>query len=215
MKFVKETAFIIITALVFAGITAGVHGTLISRIRLNKETRNTRYLLDVMGIGFPTAADPAEIRAIERRRVEEAEVDGMKVYRSLDKEGRPTGYVFPIRGKGFWGPMRGFVALGNDLDTIKGIVFTSHEETPGLGARVDERWFRDQFKGIKLSKSPGKDRFVFVGGSPAGGKNRVDAVTGATMTSNAVDRFLNADLRRIVALKDRIRRMEWPSRQRK
>ncbi len=215
MKFVKEMAFIILVALVFAGFTAWVHGKLIARIRLNDETRNSRHLLDVMGIHVPREAGPAEIRDIEKHQVEEGNVDGLEVYRSFDKNGRPTGYAFPIGGKGFWGRMRGLLALHNDLDTIKGIVFTSHEETPGLGARVDEKWFRDQFKGIKLSNSPEKGQFVFIGRGAPGGKNRVDAITGATMTSTAVDRFLNADLRKIVALKDKIGRMEWPSPRKK
>ena len=214
MKFLKEIAFIFIVALLFAGLTAGVNYALNRRIKLNDETRFSRQLLDVLNIKYPKNASPQLIKNIENKRTAKAQIDGMIVYRKFDKSGKPSGYAFDIGGKGFWGRMKGLLAMKNDLNTISGIIFTSQNETPGLGARVDEPWFRNQFKGIKLSNAPKKGPYIIIA-SGSDKKNSVDAITGATMTSKAVDRFLNKDLKQIVSMKDDIRSAQWPSPQQK
>ena len=210
MKFFKEIVFIFIVALFFAGLTAGVNQALNRRIQLNDQTRISRQLLDVLDIKYPKGAAPNIIKDIEQKRTAEAQINGMTVYRKYDLNGKPSGYGFEIGGKGFWGGMKGLLAMKNDLNTITGIIFTSQNETPGLGARVDEPWFRDQFKGIKLSDAPKRGPYITIA-SDSNKKNSVDAITGATMTSKAVEKFLNKDLRQIVSMKDDIRRIDWPS----
>ena len=210
MKFFKEIAFIFIVALFFAGLTAGVNEALNRRIVLNDETRVSRQLLDVLDINYPKGAEPEIVKAIENKRTAKTSINGTTVYRKFDENGKPTGYGFEIGGKGFWGGMKGLLAMDDDLDTITGVVFTSHNETPGLGARVDEAWFREQFKGIKLSNAKKDGSYITVGKREKS-KNSIDAITGATMTSKAVEVFLNEDLKRIVSMKDDIRRVEWPS----
>jgi Na+-transporting NADH:ubiquinone oxidoreductase subunit C len=215
MKSARDIVFIFLAAFFFAGITAASNHMLAPRIALNNETRNSRFLLDVLGVEYPKAASPESIGELEKRLIERTNIDGLDVYGALNEKGQVTGYAFPVGGKGFWGGMRGLLALAADLDTVKGLVFTEHNDTPGLGARVDEQWFRDQFKGIRLSEGQAKGRFITVGRGDAQAKNRVEAITGATMTSTAVDRFLNEDISKIAALKDKIRSVQWRSQQRK
>lgn len=200
-----------LVAFLFAGLTAGVNQALIGRIALNEETRNTKYLLDVLGIDYPKTPDPAIVNSIEEERTAKQVIDGMTVYRAYDKEGRPADYAFPIAGKGFWGNISGLLALDKDLDTIEGIVFTEHQETPGLGARIEEKWFRDQFKGIKLPEKGTGKPYIRIAPRDGDQQNRVDAITGATMTSTALERILNVDIKRILSKKEEIRRAEWPS----
>lgn len=213
MRFIRELFFIFIVALFFAGLTAGVHSSLSKRIELNNRTRETRQLLDVLNIPVPKSADASQVAEIRQQRVSKADVDGHEIFRACDKHGKVTGYAFHVEGKGFWGGMRGLLELSADLDTIEGIVFTQHNETPGLGARVDEPWFRDQFKGLKLSNAGKGHKYITISLGSKSAPNHVEAITGATMTSNAVQRFLNDDLKRIVAMKDQVRRAEWPSPQ--
>ena len=63
-----------------------------------------------------------------------------------DKEGE-TFYIIPVRGKGLWGPIWGYVALESDLQTIYGATFDHKTETPGLGAEIKEDFFTEKWEG--------------------------------------------------------------------
>ncbi|HRU69407.1 MAG TPA: FMN-binding protein, partial [Bacteroidia bacterium] len=56
-------------------------------------------------------------------------------------------YVVPVRGKGLWGPIWGYIAFKDDLNTIKGVRFDHKGETPGLGAEINTEHFQSQFPG--------------------------------------------------------------------
>jgi Na+-transporting NADH:ubiquinone oxidoreductase subunit C len=211
MKFLKEISFIFTVAFLFAGVTGAVNHSLKDLIRLHDETRNTRQLLEVLGIPFPHDAGPAEIQKIEETHVAESTFRGHPVYAVRDKEGTPEVFAFPIEGKGFWGPISGLVALNGSLDEVKGIIFTKHNETPGLGARIDEKWFRDQFTDLPLPDHPKAGKFIVITGSDPQHKNRIDAVTGATMTSTLLQSLLNREIGSIKAAKEEIGSLKWPS----
>jgi Na+-transporting NADH:ubiquinone oxidoreductase subunit C len=215
MKFFKEVLFIFLLAFFFAGLTAGANLLLSPKILLNEETRTTKYLLTVLGVPFPDDVEAGRLERIEDEHVAQAELNGERVYRAYDDQGNPVAYAFPIGGKGFWGRIDGLLSLNNDLNEINGIVFTQNVETPGLGARITEKWFRDQFRGIKLPAQPNDGTYVIVSKHHAGKENRVDAITGATMTSGLLEKFLNEDINRILVEKDKIRRIEWQSPKKK
>ena len=120
-----------------------------------------------------------------------------RVYASLDAKGVPQVYAFPIGGRGFWGPIRGFLGVAADGDEIRGISFVKHSETPGLGARIDDKWFREQFKGKQIAE-PEDDLYInFVREDRELTETSVHAISGATRTSMALESFLNEDLARI------------------
>lgn len=107
-----------------------------------------------------------------------------------------TYYVIPVRGKGLWGPIWGYVALESDMNTIHGASFGHKSETPGLGAEIDTEEFQRQFVGKKIFDDPGK--FVSVrlvkGGANPEDDHGVDAVSGGTITSNGVTEMLQRTL---------------------
>ncbi len=72
-----------------------------------------------------------------------------KVYVKSDDAGNPEMVVLPIQGYGLWGTIYGFLTLESDMNTIKGISFYEHKETPGLGARIEEPEWRAQWSGIQ------------------------------------------------------------------
>ena len=105
--------------------------------------------------------------------------------------------VIPVYGAGLWGPVWGYIALENDMQTIKGAYFDHESETPGLGGKIkDDPSFRAQFAGKKVIYGEGDPFSIVKGGAPAGKENAVDAITGATMTSKglsaAIATWLNA-----------------------
>jgi Na+-transporting NADH:ubiquinone oxidoreductase subunit C len=109
----------------------------------------------------------------------------------FDKDGKLY-YVIPVRGKGLWGPIWGYMALEGDLNTVYGASFGHKGETPGLGAEIETEEFQKQFKGKKIFDKAGN--FVSVhlikGGAAPGDLHGVDAVSGGTITSTGVSEML-------------------------
>ena len=101
-------------------------------------------------------------------------------------------YVVPVRGKGLWGPIWGYVALGPDLNTIAGAVFDHKSETPGLGAEINTGWFQAPFEGKTIFDENGNFVSVEVakGGADPNSKHQVDAISGGTITSKALEEML-------------------------
>ncbi len=103
--------------------------------------------------------------------------------------------VIPIYGAGLWGPVWGYIALSEDMQTIRGAYFDHESETPGLGGKIkDDPAFREQFKGRSIDfadKAPFKPFNIMKGGAPEGKSNAVDAITGATMTSKGLNEAIN------------------------
>ncbi|MFT5883738.1 MAG: Na+-transporting NADH:ubiquinone oxidoreductase subunit C [Arcticibacterium sp.] len=109
-------------------------------------------------------------------------------------EGGEKSYIIPLRGVGLWGPIWGYVSLRNDFNTIHGATFDHKGETPGLGAEITEPFFQDQFQGKKVLD--GEGTFVSINVMKATRKselssdNRVDGISGGTITSDGADDML-------------------------
>ena len=100
--------------------------------------------------------------------------------------------VIPCYGAGLWGPIWGYIALQPDLRTIAGAYFDHSSETPGLGAKIkDDPSFRAQFVGKKLDLDAAKAFSIVKGGAPEGAESAVDAITGATITSQKLGESIN------------------------
>jgi len=100
-------------------------------------------------------------------------------------------YVIPMVGKGLWGPIWGYVALGSDKQTIFGTKFDHKGETPGLGAEIKTEMFTSQFKGEKINSKIS----VVKDGSGSGVNSKVDAITGGTITSVGVEEMVDRTLK--------------------
>ena len=99
-------------------------------------------------------------------------------------------YILPVRGKGLWGPVWGYIAVNDDKNTIFGATFGHKGETPGLGAEIEKESFQVQFQNKKIIKD-GKVTFtVAKGGAKPGDEYAVDAISGGTITSKGVEAML-------------------------
>jgi Na+-transporting NADH:ubiquinone oxidoreductase subunit C len=100
-------------------------------------------------------------------------------------------YILPVRGKGLWGPIWGYVSLNEDKNTIFGATFDHKGETPGLGAEISTDAFQKQFKGKTIFED-GELVSVNVvkGGVPDDAPHGVDAISGGTITSQGLDAML-------------------------
>ena len=102
---------------------------------------------------------------------------------SLDK------VILPIHGYGLWSTLYGFIALEDNLNDIFGLQFYQHAETPGLGAEVDNPKWKAQWKGKKLNNENG-ELMIQVAKTQKYKEHHIDALAGATLTSNGVDNLV-------------------------
>ena len=128
------------------------------------------------------------------------------------EEKKVEGIAIPIAGKGLWSTIFGFIALNPDTDTVLGIQFYKHGETPGLGGEVEKKWFTDNFINKKIRDKNGKIISITVikGGVDYSESNKssihqVDGISGATVTADGVTDFLLEDLLRYEKKLDKIK----------
>ena len=107
-----------------------------------------------------------------------------------NKDGQ-TYYIVPLRGKGLWGPVWGFVSLESDGNTVVGANFGHKSETPGLGAEITTPMFTDQFPGKKISEAGMFQSISVVKKGTSNGDYAVDGISGGTITSNGVNDMLS------------------------
>tara|TARA_R110000868_G_scaffold22400_9_gene91917 strand:+ start:4080 stop:4829 length:750 start_codon:yes stop_codon:yes gene_type:complete len=116
-----------------------------------------------------------------------------------EKDGE-TYYIAPIRGKGLWDAIWGYIALDKNM-VVQGAFFDHKGETPGLGANINQRFFMDDFIGEHLFDESNNFKGINVSKSNADPKNmdkkdnEVDAIAGATITGDGVSAMIKSELR--------------------
>ena len=110
------------------------------------------------------------------------------------REGQLNTVILPVRGYGLWGILYGYLAISSDLNTIVGLEFYEHKETPGLGAEVDNPKWKALWRGKKIYDENGEILIKVVKGKVDNSNDmstyEVDGLSGATLTSNGVSNLL-------------------------
>lgn len=116
--------------------------------------------------------------------------DRALVYKRLDEAGEIDLMVLPVEGYGLWSTLYGFLALEGDLNTIAGLAYYDHAETPGLGGEVDNPRWRRLWTGRKAFGDDWRPAISVIKGA-AGSVDEdpynVDGLSGATITARGVD----------------------------
>ena len=109
----------------------------------------------------------------------------------IQKEGQTDGYIVPIYGKGLWSTLYGFIAVGADHQTVRGITFYKHGETPGLGGEVDNTRWKALWPGKQAYDENGNVALtVLKGKAEADDAHAIDGLSGATITTKGVDNLV-------------------------
>lgn len=195
-KALKSVIYMFVITLVFSSMVSAVKVVNDERIERNQKIKLQKIILNVLKINVPPKASDEEIVKIFDSKTKRIDVDGRPVYVGYEDGGEKVkGYAFPVGGPGFWGPIYGMAAVDSNADKLLGVAFYKHSETPGLGGRISEGWFQKQFEGLSLHRMEGDKQFFYLKMPGATEKpNELDAVTGATNTSSAVEKFLNDNL---------------------
>lgn len=124
-----------------------------------------------------------------------------EIYIASDRGGKV--YCIPVSGYGLWSTLYGFLALEEDRNTVRGITFYKHGETPGLGGEVEKAWWQAAWKGKRTHDPAGTLVGIRVlkgkGNKFADDGHDVDGISGATITCNGVTKFVKADLEKYEA----------------
>jgi len=189
-NFLYPILFTLIVAAVTTCLLASINHLTSDAIALNEQTVLRKTILYVFNIDYPD--DPEKIEEIFNQRVKTKQVGDETIY-YIEEGDKITAYAFPIDGVALWGSVHGYVAISSDYSEILGIDFLSHSETPGLGGRISEDWFKEQFRGLKLDDST--EEYIIYRPAPGG---NVDAISGATQTSNAIRDLLNNSIHEFI-----------------
>lgn len=191
-----SVAYMFALTLFFTSAVSAVKHVNGERIARNESLKLQLVILDALGMPRPETA--AEVQRLFGERVRTVEMEGRQVYAGYGEDGGTVvGYAFEAGGPGFWGPIRAVAAVDGGGRRLLGVNFYRHSETPGLGARITEEAFRRQFRDLELNRSGGHF-FRLLPAGTGDGPGELDAVTGATETSRAVERFLNREILRFV-----------------
>nr|VFJ43560.1 MAG: Na+-transporting NADH:ubiquinone oxidoreductase subunit C [Candidatus Kentron sp. FM]VFJ55071.1 MAG: Na+-transporting NADH:ubiquinone oxidoreductase subunit C [Candidatus Kentron sp. FM]VFK07183.1 MAG: Na+-transporting NADH:ubiquinone oxidoreductase subunit C [Candidatus Kentron sp. FM] len=112
----------------------------------------------------------------------------------VQREGELQNLILPVHGYGLWSTMYGFLALESDINTVAGLSFYEHAETPGLGGEIDNPKWRARWAGKFAHNEHGSPRLEVikgrVDGSREGAVHQVDGIAGATLTSKGVSNMM-------------------------
>jgi Na+-transporting NADH:ubiquinone oxidoreductase subunit C len=135
-------------------------------------------------LSAPLAADK-DIASIKR-------LEKFAAIYTVQKDGVVEKMILPVHGYGLWSTLYGFLALEGDLETVIGLGFYSHAETPGLGGEVDNPSWKALWAGKKLYNADGELAIQVIKGKAAPGSlHDVDGLSGATLTGRGVSNLVN------------------------
>lgn len=199
MKFKKESIgyviiFTFVICAVFVVLLAVANQITLAQVKANQSYASHYAVLKAFGLADPTTSKAA-VESTYSSQVKElaAPAPGMAAYSSVI-EGN-TYIAVKITNPGLWGPITAILAADPKAERVRGFEILDQQETPGLGGRIGEPWFTDQFKGEKVGAD---GKIAVVQGSGKGDPNKdnsqVDAITGASRTSDFVQTLVNKAL---------------------
>lgn len=137
--------------------------------------------------------DPAQSRVAPPNRAGIARLPNHGLVYFVKQEGRVDQVVLAIEGLGMWGTVYGFIALAPDGNTVTGLAFYDQKETPGLGGEIGNPKWQALWRGRKAFDEQWQPKLAVIKG-PAGpadrDPHRIDGLSGATITSNAITRLV-------------------------
>jgi Na+-transporting NADH:ubiquinone oxidoreductase subunit C len=189
----KTLVFAAVVCVTCSLLLSGTAAGLKSRQEANEAFDVKRNIVKAFGIDIGAMKRP-EIEATFEKHVAQETAGELPIYTwTEDGADKASKYAFPISGKGLWSMLYGYLSLNADLETIAGISFYKHGETPGLGAEIEKSWFQTQFTGKKLYANGAPTEFAVAKPGSALNESSVDGISGATLTGKGVQALIRKD----------------------
>lgn len=185
---IYSAVIVVIVAFLLAFVYQALRPQQLANEALAKK-KEILYSLNIRGLDDKAAEDTYN-KVVKSEKT----VDGSEMY-VCNVDGK-TKYVFSMKGFGLWGGISGFVSVNDDKSTVYGAYFNHESETAGLGAEIkDNQKWQEKFQGKKLFKGDDRNSIALsVQKKVTDPDTQVDAVTGATLTSNGVANMLHDGL---------------------
>ena len=187
----KERVWVIILLLIVSTVCAGILGIINVKTRpliaKNKELNLKRAVLSALQVPY----QKKELEETFEAEVQLHTSDEIPFYLRYSEEGKLEAVAFKLEGSGLWAPISMLIALKPNLETIHGMAILEQAETPGLGARIVEAEFLAGFVGKRI-----EPEIILVSRKKAERENEVDAITGATLSSKALEEIINKESHR-------------------
>lgn len=178
---VKNLLFVLVLGSVSSGFLLGIQAYTQPIIdRYQEETVMRKAVLEAAGLEF----DKGDMAEVFNANLKEMGSGDERYF--IDQQGN---YIIVYTGKGLWGQITGLVTLNPDLTTIEKLTVISQSETPGLGGRITEEVFLNQFK--KKIASP---KLILTKEKASGKNDTIEAITGATLTSQSLIDMVNKSI---------------------
>ncbi len=183
-KLFRETraypvVFMLAITIIFIGILATLYQLTLERVEGYRQTMTKKMVLSVFELPMEDIDENFDkyitVNSIEKLIYYEAVSDSILM-----------GYCFPISGSGLWGTIQALLAVTPNFSEIINIDIVDQNETPGLGGRITEGWFRNQFKGKTLLIDDVPQLFSMIPENEKVKSNEICQITGATASSKAV-----------------------------
>ena len=178
---IKMIGFVLVFGIFWATALVAVDTITGPRIEKYLIEKKRKKVLEALVIPY----EKDTVEEIFTANVKAEEIDGKTVYTAEDGS-----IAFEFAGPGSQGPMSGVIALSAAKDAIKGIAIIQQSETPGLGSRVLDAENLKNFRDKKVVPE-----LMIVAAGSASADNEVDAITGATLTCNALEKLLNLNVK--------------------
>lgn len=189
---IYSMVFMFIVAFAFVFLLSLTNEATRGMVELNQEVARKRAVLSALGIESLT--DEEVLSRFED--VEQLDRDDTTIFRAtVDGE---TVYAKQFAGSGLWGTIEGVLGVNGEVSRTVGLEIINHNETPGLGGRITEPWFKEQFAGEQIADDG--IEFTSGDGDTDHDNSEVDGITGATRTTESMERIVNGEIDRIESL---------------
>jgi len=186
--FIQQSWLLIVASFFFGLLIAVTNAALSPKIEQNKINKRNR----LVGALLPEAKDfilldkEIEIESIRGKK------EKVEVYRAMSEAGECVGWAFNAAGSGFVDKIELVVAVDKDFEKLAGFDVLASNETPGFGDQIKYDYYRDQFKG-----APAEELKLVTSGEPKNIDAEIVAISGATVSSEAVVEIINSFLTQI------------------
>lgn len=175
-----------VTAIIVGAALAGFYQLVSPRIEANRLAEEKRAI-------FAVLEDARGYDIVEREILTKRGKETVQIFVGKDEAGEVAGLAFLAKGPGFQGIITMMVGLNVDMQTLANIQVIDQVETPGLGNKISEARFTDQFKGLHI-----KPRIEYIKNKKPEKPFQIQAITGATISSKAVVKIINERVELII-----------------
>lgn len=178
---IYPTLFMIVLASIMTFLLAIVNQQTKPLVAMNQELELKTKILNIFNIETDGKSDAIHSEFDKLIKDSGEKFNDEPIY-TYEDNGEVKGYAVSLKGPGVWGPISAYIGLNKDYSEVLGIEFIEQAETPGLGARIEEDFYKEQYRNI----------------TSADVRGNIDAISGATGTSNAVINLVTNDLDRFL-----------------